>query len=203
MRKPKKQPLTVTRGQIFLALIGAAIVLTAVFEIGVSVGKKRLIEAEQEALQRNDIPLRSNIPASDAEDSSNNSLLDQGMEAQKPAQQSKTPVRAASQIPTGGEFPAIPPKDQPTERPKASGEAAQYTVQVGTFGSRQNAEDLVAQLRSYEYKSWLKPEPSSEKMLYSVFVGGFSARDEAMQFGSLLQSRLSFVTGYMVREIKE
>ena len=78
-----------------------------------------------------------------------------------------------------------------------------YTIQVGSFGLLQNAENLVAQLKSYEYKSWFKPEPSAEKMLYSVFVGGFKTRDEANQFGGSLRDRLSFIKSYMVREIQK
>ena len=197
MQRQKKKPLKV--GRVFLALIAAAIVLTVVFEIGVSVGKKRVIEAEQEVAQRNDIPFRSTAPASDEEDSPADSSPEQAAEERKPERQSEASVHATLKIPTGGEFPAIPSPEQS----QAGAEAAQYTVQVGTFGSQQNAEDLVALLKSYEYRSWLKPEPSAEKMLYSVFVGGFSARDEANRFGGFLQARLSFVTSYMVREIQE
>ena len=215
MRKQRKRTtLEVTRGEIILALIMAVVALTAAYEIGVSSGKKKVIKAEKEATQRNDIPLRSTIPALDEEEPSAIPILDeeepsagspsdQAAEAPKPAQQNETSVRAPSQIPTGGEFSAIPPQDQPAAQPQADGKAAQYTVQVGTFGSHQNAEDLVALLKSYEYKSWLKPEPSGEKMLYSVFVGGFITKDEAKQFGDLLQARLSFVKSYMIREMQE
>ncbi|MFC1716674.1 SPOR domain-containing protein [Candidatus Poribacteria bacterium] len=201
MQKQKNKPLKI--GRIFLALIAAALVLTVVFEIGVWVGKKRIIEAEQAVAQRNDLPFRSTAPASDEEDSPADSSPEQAEEERKPARQTETSVRATLKIPTGGEFPAIPSQNQSTEQPQAGGEAAQYTVQVGTFGSQQNAEKLVALLKSYEYRSWLRPEPSAENMLYSVFVGGFNTRDEAKQFGSFLQARLSFVTSYMVREIQE
>lgn len=199
MRKQKKSRLTVTRGQIFLALVVAAIALTAVFEIGVSVGKKRVIEAEQVAAQQNNMPWRSTVPASDEEAPFTDPPSEQATEAQKPAPQNDTPARAASQIPTGGEFPVIPPQKQPP----TGGKAVQYTVQVGTFSSYQSAEDLVALLKSYEYKSWLRPEPSTEQVLYSVFVGGFDTRDEAKQFGNSLRNRLLFVTDYVVREIQE
>ena len=91
----------------------------------------------------------------------------------------------------------------PTERLKVGKKELPYTAQVATFRSRQNAENLVEKLESYEYESWLEPEPYEKETLYSVFVGAFSTRDEAKQFGTLLQARLSFVTGYMVREIEE
>ncbi len=188
---------------MFLALIVMAAALTAAYEIGISVGKKRVIEAERAVTQRSDIPLRSTAPVPGADNSSSESSLDQATESQKTAQRNDAQVRAASQIPIGGDLPIMPSEDQPKEQPKSNGRVAQYTVQVGTFGSRQNAENLVAKLKSYEYKSWLRSESSAERTLYSVLVGGFNTRDEAKQFGDLLQDTLSFVSSYMVREIQE
>ena len=112
-------------------------------------------------------------------------------------------MRVASQIPIGGDLPIMPPEEQSEEQPQVASGSIYYTVQVGTFGARQNAENLVAKLKSYEYKSWMKEESSSEGTLYSVLVGGFSTRDEAKQFGDLLKNNLSFVSSYMVREIQE
>lgn len=199
MRKRKKRTFEVTRGQLFLVLILAAFALAAIFESGVSVGKKRLIAAEREVIQRGDMSL---IPTMSVPSEGDRTWSDQTVEERKPSRQSKAPVRA-SKIPIGGETPAIPPEDESTEQPQTSVKDVMYTIQVGTFGSLQNAENLVAQLKSYEYKAWFKPEPSAEKMLYSVFVGGFKIRDEAKQFGGSLRDRLSFIKSYMIREIQE
>lgn len=199
MRKRKKRTFEVTRGQLFLVLILAAFALAAIFEAGVSVGKKRLIAAERDAIQRSGMSLTPTIPAFNGGDRTRS---DHTAEERKPSRQSKAPVRA-SKIPMGGETPAIPPEDESTERPQTSVKDVMYTIQVGAFGLLQNAENLVAQLKSYEYKAWFKPEPSAEKMLYSVFVGGFKTRDEAKQFGGSLRDRLSFIKSYMVREIKK
>ena len=104
-------------------------------------------------------------------------------------------------MPTGGDLPIESLQEQPTKQRQTETSVAKYTVQTGAFSSRQNAEDLVALLKSYEYNSWLRPEPIAEGELYSVFVGGFCARDEAKRFGESLKNRLPFVTDYMVREI--
>lgn len=55
----KRHVYTITGGQIWLALIIAVIGLTVAFEVGVSVGKKRVIEAEQEARQQENIQVES------------------------------------------------------------------------------------------------------------------------------------------------
>jgi len=202
-RKKQKRTFEVSRGQLFLVLIVAAVAFAAIFETGVSVGKKRLIAAEREVIQRSGMSLRPAIPVSNEADSSLRTSPDQTAEERKPSRQNKTQVRAASEIPIGGEMPAIPPADESVEQTQASVKDVMYTIQIGTFGSLQNAEKLVALLKSYEYNSWFKPEPSAERMLYSVFVGGFRTRDEAKQFGGLLQDRLSFVKSYIVREVQE
>ena len=93
------------------------------------------------------------------------------------------------------------PADQSTQHLGTEEKKPQYTVQVGTFRSRQNAEDLVKSLESYGYESWVRPEPYGEETLYSVLVGRLDTRDEAEVFGRALRERLLYVTGYMVRKI--
>lgn len=191
------------------ALLITAISFAVIFEIGVSQGKKRLIEAERKAAQQNHVQGRSIMPVSGGKSLPEEpSERREGVETPTKRTESATkteesaevkPTRRDTQVPTGGELPIEPPQDQPIER----SQTVQYTVQVGTFGSRQNAEKLVALLKSYEYKSWLRVETAASGTLYSVFVGGFNTREKAKKFGGLLQNRLSFVTSYMVREIQE
>ena len=188
MRKRQKRTFVVTRGQIFFALLMAVVALTAVFEIGVSVGKKRIIDAEREVMRRSNAKWDSTVPESDEKTSAADSSPDAS-------------TRAAMKIPTGGDLPIESPQERPTEQRQIETNISKYTVQIGTFGSNKNAEELVALLKSYEYNSWLRSEPTAEGAFYSVFVGGFSTRDEAKQFGESLKNRLSFVTDYMVREI--
>jgi len=163
MRNTRKQKngYNITGGQIWLALIVAAIGITIAFEVGVSVGKKRVIEAEQESMQQNNIKVQS------ATELSNNLKL-------------------------------------PLNPPEADEEKVKYTVQVGTYRSRQGAEDMMELLESYEYAPWLKTEPETETTsLHSVLVGKFDTRDEAEKYGTAMQNSLSYVNSYMVREISE
>jgi cell division protein FtsN len=59
MQNQEKRIFEVTGGQIWAVLIIAAIALTVVFEVGVWVGKKRVINAEREAARQNDIQVRA------------------------------------------------------------------------------------------------------------------------------------------------
>jgi len=59
MQNQEKRVYEVTRGQIWVALIITAIALTITFEVGVWVGKKRVINAEREAAQQNDMQMRA------------------------------------------------------------------------------------------------------------------------------------------------
>jgi len=163
MKKTRKQKngYTITGGQIWLALIIAAIGMTIAFEVGVHVGKKRVIEAEQESRQQKNIQLQS-----------------------------------ATKLSNKLQLPLNPPE--------AEEEKAKYTVQVGTYRSRQGAEEMMKLLESYEYKPRLKTEPETETTsLHSVLVGKFKTREEAEKYGRAMQNSLTYVNSYMVREISE
>ena len=168
MQNRQKRIFEVTGAQIWVSLIIVAFALTIVFEVGVSVGKKRVIKAEKEAARQNDIQRRA-------------------------ATSTSTEVKLPRRLST----------DQQVEQPAVEKKGVQYTVQVGTFGSHENAENLVNLIRSYEYKSWLRPESGTGETLYCVFVGRFDTSDEAEQFGELMRERLSYVNEYRVRKIEE
>ena len=169
MRK-QKRVFEVTRGQIWATLIIGAISLTIVFEVGVSIGKKRVINAELEEERQGDI--RMPEPKQGA------------------AEANLSPTRT--------------PSKQPAKQLEAQEKKAQYTIQVGTFSSRQNAENLVNLLKSYEYISRLGfVESDAGKTFHCVFVGEFDTKDEADRFGKAMQERLSYIDDYRVREIQE
>jgi cell division septation protein DedD len=181
MQNREKRIFEVTGGRIWVVLIIAAISLTVVFEVGVWVGKKRVINAEREAARQSDVQMRAATKVPARTNLSHKSSPDQ---------------------PTG--LPSDPRVRGGEEGPlEAEKKAAKYTVQVGTFSSYENAVDMVRLLESYEYRAWLSPESDTEKTLYCVFVGRFGARDEAERFGKSLQETLSYVTEYKVREIQE
>jgi len=59
MQNQEKRVFEVTGGQIWAAVIIAAIALTIVFEVGVWIGKKRVINAERESARQNDTQIRA------------------------------------------------------------------------------------------------------------------------------------------------
>jgi len=167
MRK-QRGVFEVTRRKVWFTLLIAALALTAVFELGISMGKRRAIRERQE------------------------------ME-----QQSSAKMRIATKASTEVKLPRKTPSDQPIEQPEPEQTKARYTIQVSTFRLRENAEEMVNLLKSYEYKSWMRSELHGEEMLYSVLVGSFNTKEEAEQFGRAISERLTYITGYMVREMKE
>jgi cell division septation protein DedD len=190
MQNDQRRTFEVTGVQIWIGIIVAAIVLTVVFEVGVLVGKRRVIRAEMEAARQYDMHMRAAAKTS----------TEVRLPHRSPSDQTREPSEAK------GNTSHASPSDQPDqliEQPEREAERLQYTVQVGTFGSRQNAENMVNLLRSYEYESWLSPEAHEEKTLHCVFVGRFDTKDEAEQFGKSMQKTLSYVTEYRVSRIQE
>jgi len=195
----QKRIFEVTVGQIGISLLIAAIALTAVFEAGVLVGKKRGVKAALEAEQQGDTQTQSpmkvlteaNLPGRESAEQ-----LGPGED-----RQSDTQSYPAEEVSTEPELSHNPLSEQPAEA--LTENAAQYTVQVGAFGSLQNAESVVNLLKSYEYESWLRPRSVEDRTLYFVFVGRFGAREEADRFGRLLQNRSSHITAYKVSKIQD
>lgn len=192
MPNKQKRKYEVSIGQIFLGLIIAALALTGVFELGVSVGKKRVVEAER-AAQEGGRKIRTAAKTSLGEVSSAHSPSDRFQDIRE---------EGTGSVPLGGDMPIDVPEDESEEQLQVEAKPPQFTIQVGTFSSQANSENLVNLLKSYEYNSWVRPETSTDRTLYAVYVGGFSTRTEANQFGKSLQERMSFVTGFIVRELE-
>ena len=168
----QKRFYEVTRRQIWVALIIVSFVLAIVFELGIWIGERRVIDAEREAAWRNNVNIEMRAT-------------------------NKSPPPAEEKLPDRS------PIDQPTEGSEVERKEIQYTVQVGTFSSRQNAENLVTLLESYDYKSWLKPGSITEKTVYCVFVGTLNTKNEAEEFGRLLKKKLSQIADYRIKKIQE
>ncbi len=92
-----------------------------------------------------------------------------------------------------------------TEQVRIEKRKLQYTVQVGSFGSQQNAAAQIGSLESRGYASWLEagPFPDTDKTVHRVLTGRFDTRAAAELFGEALQAELSGIVGYKVREIGE
>jgi cell division protein FtsN len=61
-----------------------------------------------------------------------------------------------------------------------------FTVQVGAFGSRVNADNLVKKLMSYSGVSISPAATESGQTLYRVRVGPYGSREEAVAFADKL-----------------
>ena len=168
MRK-QKRIFEVAGGQIWAILIIGAIALTIVFEVGVSIGGKRVINAELEA-----------------------------------GQEAATQTRITNRVTTAAEAPPHEtPSGQPGKHLEAKQKEAHYTVQVATFSSRQNAENLANSLKSDEYMSRLElAESNAGKTYYCVLVGEFGTEEEADRFGTAMQKRLPYIVDYVISRMK-
>lgn len=193
----QKRIFEVTVGQIVISLLIAAIALTGVFEAGVLVGKKRGIKVALEAEQQGDTQKRSPMKVSTEAKLPGREPADQPAKQLEPVEDRQSDTQS---YPAEPELPRNPLSEQPAEA--LTEKAAQYTVQVGVFSSRQNAESLVNLLKSQEYESWLKPGSVADRTLYFVFVERFEAREEADKFGRLLRDRLSYITDYKVSKVQ-
>lgn len=73
-----------------------------------------------------------------------------------------------------------------------------WTVQIGAFGSRTNADRLAADQRSNGYTVQVDPITANRQTLYAVRVGKFNTRDAADSFAQ----RVFGAGGYRVVEIE-
>jgi DedD protein len=101
----------------------------------------------------------------------------------KPAQASSAPV--ASTAPAVRPAPATTPVETSREAPRqpkepqtaASGGKGRFVVQLGSFGSRDNAERLVREMTSKGFATFVAPITTNGRELYRVRVG--PTRDRA------------------------
>ncbi len=72
----------------------------------------------------------------------------------------------------------------------AAGLPEGWTVRLGSFGSRANADALVARLLAAGHKAYIRPVVTGQGSLNGVFVGPVLTRNEAVALRSELASRL-------------
>ena len=99
--------------------------------------------------------------------------------APKPAQpapvveQPKPAVQAAAPVPA------------PAPTPAAAAPAQEYwTLQLGAFGTKSNADLLVANLKKQKISCTIIEQPRGEKFLYLVQTGRFETKDQAVDFAA-------------------
>lgn len=67
--------------------------------------------------------------------------------------------------------------------PQPAKPAETWTLQLGAFGIRANAERLVEELKAQKIESHVVESPRGDKTLYLVQTGTFSSQEEAIAFG--------------------
>jgi tetratricopeptide (TPR) repeat protein len=63
-----------------------------------------------------------------------------------------------------------------------------FTVQVGTFSQKENAEEVIHQLQSSGYAAYLMPHQRSDRVLWRVQVGKVHTRAEVLQVEGKLRA---------------
>jgi cell division septation protein DedD len=76
---------------------------------------------------------------------------------------------------------------EPAEQ-KAARQSAQWVVQLGSFASRQNAEQLTSQVRSAGWPVSMSPHTRSGKTLYRVRVEVAGGKNEAQEVAGKLKA---------------
>lgn len=100
-------------------------------------------------------------------------------------------IQAASQVKAAPEPKPVvaepaPAVEQPKEQPKATqAPAAEYwTLQLGAFGTKSNADLLVSNLKKQKISCTIIEQPRGEKFLYLVQTGRFETKDQAVDFAA-------------------
>jgi len=90
---------------------------------------------------------------------------------------------------------------QVSEEPKDTETQSEYTVKLGTFGSKNNADELVKSLKVAGYNPQVRTETVDDKKVYHIFIGKFNTSGEAKEFGRSLKEKETSVTDYMIKEM--
>lgn len=192
----------VSRKQIFLSVLIASLALTAVFNIGIYVGKRRVINAELKEEQQKLDNILSEIESIDFPISPNFNVEGQSEKKTKGGNLSES-KKINSEI---HEETHIREKNKVTKaeivsKDKSVTKKKKYTVKIGTFTQRKNAEKLLNLIKSFGYESWIIND--SDSQAFHVIVGKFNDIDLALSFGKELKTKHQFINGYIIKEFKD
>jgi len=112
-------------------------------------------------------------------------------EAARPARTAaaETPAVKPHPAPAAAEKPAAKPHAAAAEKPAtASGESGGWGVQLGVFGSKENAERLVLQARVKGFKASVSPITSGKNKMYRVRVGPAADKAAAQELQTKLRA---------------
>lgn len=120
----------------------------------------------------------------------------------------KSQAAAGSVAPKSPAAGAAQPKPQlatakPAVKKGLLSSSRQYTVHLGSFGEKSNAENYLAQLVSAGEKAFISESTVDGRLWHRVMSGRFTNRDEAENYGRNLKKRgLTIETGrYLVKSI--
>jgi DedD protein len=106
-----------------------------------------------------------------------------------PAPKPATPAAPQSSQTAQSTQAAPTPSSASTPALGASGLPEGFTVRVGSFGNRANADALVARLVAAGQKAYIRPVQTAQGPLSAVFVGPVATRNEANRLQGELKSR--------------
>jgi cell division septation protein DedD len=92
----------------------------------------------------------------------------------------------ADSVKTAKPAPAVEQaKEQPKAAPAVAPAAAEYwTLQLGAFGTKANADLLVTNLKKQKITCTIIEQPRGERILYLVQTGKFETKDQAVDFAA-------------------
>jgi DedD protein len=116
-------------------------------------------------------------------------------EAASPAESHPAPAAAVAAAPAVKPAPMAAPADTPRvassppkeTRPAASTGGGRFVVQLGSFGSRENAERLVRDMNAKGFATFIAPITTNGRELYRVRVGPTKDRGSAEALATQLK----------------
>ncbi|WP_298772119.1 SPOR domain-containing protein [uncultured Fibrobacter sp.] len=105
--------------------------------------------------------------------------------AGQPNAQPADQVAATTEVPQPAVVDSVP-KPLPPPQPKVEENAVQpyWTLQLGAFGTKSNADLLVTNLKKQKIACTIAEQPRGERMLYLVQTGHFESREQAIDFAA-------------------
>lgn len=115
----------------------------------------------------------------------------------EPAKPAAAPALAAAPLPPP--VPTAPASPHVAAPPPVAARGPGFAVQVGAFGERAAADQLVGSLRSDRFAAYLVEGAPGEGARFRVRVGPFATREEASGQASKLKARRQLPT-WVIRE---
>jgi cell division septation protein DedD len=208
--KKRRGVFEVTMGQIIASMLMATFALTVVFYVGVHVGKKRVITAEQESQKLEEAKANLKIKTDNSPKVTSDLqkqppyVIKSAVERlkvvtakqdtdQKPKQETDNQPAKIYKEPSSKVT-----QSQTVKEPEVS-KKSRYTVKVGTFSSYENAKKLSDSLESSGYEPQLIKGSNQGDTFYHVTVGDFDSIDKAKQYGDTLREKLPYINDYVIR----